>query len=218
MLPLLQRIAALFYPPRCLFCRKLLRSEERFICVACQKDGRVKAGVYGAKAEFIRFGVAPFLYQDAAADAVRDLKFDNQRWIVRPAAVFMRDALAAKEAEFDLVTWVPLYKGDKRRRGYDQSELLAGHLARLMGLPIVRTLEKAHKTAKQSTLAEEQRRANVIGVYRACRPEDFRGKRILLVDDVITTGSTVSEAARVLLTAGAEEVSAVSLAAARKEG
>ena len=119
---------------------------------------------------------------------------------------------------FDLVTWVPVSKKRKRERGYDQAELLAKSMCALWGVSPVRTLEKTQDNPPQSGLkSAEQRRANVLGVYEAINREHFAGKRVLLVDDILTTGSTVQETARVLKTEGAAEVLVMTLAAAGDE-
>ena len=120
---------------------------------------------------------------------------------------------------FDLVTWVPVSKKRKRERGYDQAELLAKEVCRLWGAEPVRTLEKMQDNPAQSGLTSaEERRANVLGVYEAVNREQLTGKRVLLVDDILTTGSTASEAARVLRFAGALDVMVLTLAAAEQKG
>ena len=100
-------------------------------------------------------------------------------------------------------------------RGYDQVELLADAVAEEMGTVSIRTLRKIRNTPPQSRLKDAaRRRANVLGAYISVNPEAIRGKRILLLDDIITSGATASECARVLLTAGAKEVYCAALAAA----
>ena len=117
---------------------------------------------------------------------------------------------------FDVLTWVPISPIRKLQRGYDQVELLAKAVGAELGMEPVRTLRKVRHNRPQSGIeGEAQRKANVLGVYRAVNPESFRGKRVLMLDDIITTGSTAGEAARVLLTAGAKEVHCGAIAAAR---
>jgi predicted amidophosphoribosyltransferase len=86
-------------------------------------------------------------------------------------------------------------------------ELLAQAVSAELGIPAIQTLEKFRDNRANSGLRDPaERRANVLGVYRPVQPGRFRGKRVLLLDDIVTTGATASECARVLLTAGAEEV------------
>ena len=125
----------------------------------------------------------------------------------------MREHLAG---EYELLSWVPLSKKRLRERGYDQARLLAEATAPLLGLPAVPTLEKRRNTAKQSTIgAAEQRRANIAGAYRVPDPERVRGRRILLLDDIVTTGSTFSECAATLREAGAAQVVCAAVARRR---
>ena len=94
-----------------------------------------------------------------------------------------------------------------RKRGYSQSRLLAEECARLLGAETAPLLRKRRYRPPQSRkTGEAARAANVSGAFSAVHPERFAGKRVLLIDDVVTTGATLSECARVLLTAGAEEV------------
>ena len=116
----------------------------------------------------------------------------------------------------DLVTWVPISGIRRLFRGYDQDELLARVIARELGLPCRKTLNKVrHNRAQSGIRGHARRRANVLGVYRPAG--DVAGKRILLVDDILTTGATAGECARVLLTAGAKEIHCVVVAAARNQ-
>ena len=116
----------------------------------------------------------------------------------------------------DLVTWVPLSRNRLRRRGYDQARLLAEEVAGRLALPCEQTLEKIRNNPAQSgTSGAEERQKNVIGVYRAVT--SFAGEHVLLVDDIVTTGATLSEAAKELLNAGAEQVSGLTLARTDRE-
>jgi len=109
--------------------------------------------------------------------------------------------------EYDLVTWVPLSRRRLRERGYDQARLLAKATAKALGLPLTPTLHKQRNTQPQSGTGDAaKRRANIAGAYRMKTGADVTGKRILLMDDIVTTGATLSECARVLGKAGAEQV------------
>ena len=94
-----------------------------------------------------------------------------------------------------------------RERGYDQARLLAKATAKTLGMPLTPTLYKQRNTQPQSGTGDAaKRRANITGAYRMKKDADVTGKRILLIDDIVTTGSTLSECARVLGKAGAEQV------------
>ena len=117
-----------------------------------------------------------------------------------------------------MVTWVPVSQKRRRKRGYDQAELLARSICRCWGTDPVRLLKKVLDNPAQSGLSDKSaRRANVLGVYDAVNQDKLKGRRILLVDDICTTGATLEECARVLRDAGAEEVAAVTVARPRKK-
>ncbi len=126
--------------------------------------------------------------------------------------------LATEDIAFDTLTWVPVSRWRRFRRGYDQVELLAKAVAEELGITAVRTLKKIRNTPPQSRIPEAAfRRANVLGAYRIVNAPAVAGKRVLLLDDIITTGATVSECSKTLLLAGAKEVSAASIAVAAHE-
>lgn len=120
--------------------------------------------------------------------------------------------------DYDILTWVPVSTARKNRRGFDQVELIAQAAGQKLGTPPIATLRKIRHTKPQSRLSTAaQRRANVLGAFQVIDPAAIAGKRILLLDDIITTGSTLSECSRVLLTAGAKQVHCAAVAALNKE-
>ena len=123
--------------------------------------------------------------------------------------------ILSEDMDFDVLTWVPISARRQWQRGYDQGEQLALAVGKELGVSPVKCLKKHRNNRPQAELGDaSQRRANVLGVYRCIRPELVRGKRVLLLDDVITTGATAGECARVLLTAGAKAVLCATVAAA----
>ena len=117
--------------------------------------------------------------------------------------------------DYDLMTYIPISPLRRRKRGYDQTLLLARAAGKLLGMQPVRTLRKRNFVRPQSrTRGPGERQRNIRGKFRVRDPALVRGKRVLLIDDVLTTGATLSEASRVLLAAGAKSVDAAVLAAA----
>ena len=202
----LTAVLDLLYPPKCPFCEKLTdRSGE--ICPDCLRllPFTTHAGA-AQKGEFFDICLSPLYYEGRARDALLRFKFGGRSArstvFARLMAETVRDHLSGA---VDAVTWVPVSRRRKNRRGYDQAELLARELAKILNLPCIPTLRKIRRNAVQSSIPEPaRRRANVSGAYRTVG--DVSGKRLLLTDDVITTGATLSECARMLLMAGAEEV------------
>ncbi len=155
-------------------------------------------------------------YKDTVRSSLLRYKFSGRRSYA-PAYGRILAMKLQKEGwdGFDILTWVPIAPLRRLRRGYDQVELLAEAVGNELGITPIKTLRKIRNTPPQSRIGDvSRRRANVLGAYVPVSPETVRGKRILLLDDVITTGATASECARVLLTAGAKEVFCAAMAAA----
>lgn len=208
----------LLFPPRCVFCGKLLATGERDFCARCQRELPWLEGPAAEQTgEFFSLCAAPLRYQGVVRDSIRRYKFKGRQGYHKAygklVAQCVHDHLAGK---YDLITWVPLSEKRKRERGYDQAFLLASAAALELGDVAVETLRKSRHTDAQSGLeGEAERRANVLGAYTAVDPELLAGKRVLLIDDVVTTGATFSECARVLRTMGAKDVVCAALARAR---
>ena len=125
----------------------------------------------------------------------------------------MRKCLDENRISCDSITWVPLSARRLRQRGYDQARLLAGEIAAEAGLPCEALLEKVRNTPAQSGMGgREARRKNAAGAYRVREDAVIKGKRVVLVDDIVTTGETLRECARMLKAAGAKSVTAVTAA------
>ena len=208
----------LLFPPRCVFCGKLLATGERDFCARCQRELPWLEGPAAEQTgEFFSLCAAPLRYQGVVRDSIRRYKFKGRQGYHKAygklVAQCVHDHLAGK---YDLITWVPLSEKRRRERGYDQAFLLASAAALELGDVAVETLRKSRHTDAQSGLeGEAERRANVLGAYSAADPALVAGKRVLLIDDVVTTGATFSECARVLRTAGAKDVVCAALARAR---
>ncbi len=164
--------------------------------------------------EFLDTCVGPLWYEGDVRESHHRYKFSNKRCYAEPYSLLMWQCAQDRlEGTFDVVCWVPLSRKRLNRRGYDQARLLAVRVAKQLGLHAQPLLDKVRDTPAQSGQTDAAaRRANVLGVYRLKRDKQVAGKRILLVDDVVTTGATMSECARILRTAGAVSVSGLVLA------
>ncbi|MPM11723.1 hypothetical protein SDC9_58073 [bioreactor metagenome] len=209
----------LLFPPRCIFCRKLLQSGEQGYCARCGETlPRTRGKEAEQTGEFFSLCVSPLWYQDKVRDSFHRFKFSGRTGYAKVYGHFMAECVRGHLAgRYDLITWVPLSGRSLKKRGYDQAMLLAMTAALELEDVAVETLVKVRSTNTQSRLTEDSaRKANVLGAYRVTDAELVSGHRILLIDDIVTTGSTISECARMLLTAGAEEVLCATLARARK--
>lgn len=204
---LLHWLTEWLYPAKCVLCGRLLEKDELDLCRKC----RIEAPVCGdsrKKYPFVDSWTAVWYYQDPVRRSILRYKFYGRRHYAAAYARMLGVKLLQKDAvQVDLITWAPISKQRRRKRGYDQGQLLAEQLSRELGIPAMALLKKVYNNPPQSGIVgSAQRRANVLGVYAATEVQMLSGKRILLLDDILTTGATAGECARVLLTAGAEEV------------
>ena len=222
----------LLYPRRCPYCRRVLGTLPR--CVDCEPlleelrrrpmrldmDEHYLGGLDGA--------AAPYCYKGAVRYAILRAKYEGESWTAVELGVEMAKQLFGAEVKmrfaeptpcppeqpilgYDCIVPVP---ATGRRRGYNVPERMAQPLARALGIPLFpHALCRIRAGKHQAGLPLDERLANVAGAFRAQEPETVEGKRVLLVDDVITTGATAAACAQALLSAGAESVFAVAMAA-----
>ena len=215
-----ERILSLLYPPRCAFCHNLM-PDGVSVCAYCRRTLPYTQGAgQSRKLTHISQCVSPLYYEGVVRDSLLRYKFRSLSGYAAVYGEFLTKCIDENGISCDSICWVPLSRGRKWKRGYDQAQLLAQEISRRTGVPCERLLRKIRNNPAQSgTKSAAVRRENVKGVYRACDPEAIRGKSILLVDDIVTTGSTLSECASVLMQAGARQVSAATVACSgeRKE-
>lgn len=215
---LLEVFLDLLFPPKCPFCGKIL--DHPGICPACEKnlpwtegDDSLRQAPGGLRC------AAPLWYEGQVRDGLLRFKFQGAAAAAGPFGALIAQCAADRfSGEFDTVTWVPVSRRRLRKRGYDQAELLAESACRLWDTEPARLLNKTVDNPAQSGIQDASaRRANVLGVYEPAETEIIRGKRILLIDDICTTGATLTECVRVLREAGAESVVCAAVALTREK-
>lgn len=209
-------ILQLLFPEKCVLCRTVLKSKELDLCHSCRTDGpEFRAG--RKKLPFLDSWVAVWYYEKKARRSLLRYKFGRRRSYAQSYGRLLAMRLLEEYPEgFDLLTWVPTGWFKRLTRGFDQCQLLAQAVGKELGMEPQRVIRKIRSNKTQSTIhGEAKRRANVLGAYKVTQPEQVKDKRILLLDDIITTGATAGECARILLTAGASEVHCGAVAAAR---
>ena len=212
-----EAILDLLFPPKCAFCGRILEEPRGMICPECQqKLPWLTGSAAERKVEFADGCFSPLAYRERARDGVHRYKFRRCLSCAEPFGLLMEQCVRdhLKEAA-DGITWAPLSRRRRWRRGFDQAELLARAMGARLGLPVVPTLRKTRNTIPQSSLTDPaRRRANARGAYRPLPGAEVSGRRLLLVDDVVTSGATLGECAFLLRQAGAEKVWCVTLAQA----
>lgn len=210
-----ERCCDLLFPPRCAVCGRV---GVRGLCPKCEG-----ALPYCRTPLHERAGIgaclAPLKYEGQVREALLAYKFHGGRSRCIGFAEILTQAAAEQlGGEFDMVSYVPVSEKRRRERGYDQAYLLAREVCRHWDSEPVALLEKVkHNSAQSSLRSREERAKNVVGAYRAVAPEKIAGARILLIDDILTTGATLGECARVLHEAGAAQVLCATLAAADED-
>lgn len=204
----------LFFPAKCVLCGKVLSGDETDLCHSCRTETQ-EYGHNTAKLPYLARKIILWYYEGTVRSSLLRFKFYNRRSHAQVYGRLLAMKLIKEQVEFDILTWVPISRLRKWRRGYDQDELIANAIGVELGVQPVPTLKKLRNNPPQSGMGDAARRkANVFGIYRCIDPALVAGKRILLLDDIVTTGATASECARVLLTAGAKEVTCAAVAAA----
>ena len=215
---MLGKLFQLVYPPKCVLCECVLDENTTDLCHECRKNApefsHAKRNI-----PFVAHWTSLWYYKGDVRNSIHRFKFYNRRKYAETYARLLAIRLEKDElTDWDLMTWIPISPVRCFFRGYDQSELICKALKAETGKQGCRLLKKTRNTPAQSGIPDAaRRRANVLGAYRVPDQSALTGKRILLLDDVITTGATASECARTLLTAGAASVTLATVAAARQD-
>lgn len=216
------------FPHRCFLCGQVLLPRQ-YLCADCRDKapfvlppvcdlcGRGKETcTCGGRHHAYERCVSPFYHTEQAKRGIAALKNEGYIHTVEGFAGEMAEVVRREYGglPFTLVTSVPLHPKERRRRGFDQAALLGRELANKLGLPYRPVLTKITPTRPQKELSALERSGNLLGVFEVTQPELVENRTVLLVDDVITTGATLDECAKMLKIYGAVEVYAVTAAAA----
>lgn len=207
----------LFFPPRCTFCHSIVENGEIRVCEHCKKRLPVTSNYGKQSKDFVKTCVSPFYYQDDVRASLLRFKFGNTPSYAEVYADYVAACIQdAFDGQWDVLSWVPVSRKRLRQRGYDQAELLCRAIAINLGVEATPLLIKQrHTKAQSATGSAEKRRANIAGAYAVLPGVDVTDSRILLIDDIITTGATLTECARTLGIAGADCVYCATVARQR---
>jgi ComF family protein len=234
---LLQAAVSLLYPATCAICRKQVRPGE-YLCDRCEAkivriappfcetcsepfDGSINIAFTCANCAHrtIHFDAAVAAYRGRGIvrDVIHQFKYNRQVHLRHLVGKWLRAALddeRLRSQQFDIIVPVPLHPARQRERGFNQASLLAELLSAQISIRCRPLLKRIRYTTTQTALDRSERMENLHNAFRLRKNADVRGLRVLLIDDVLTTGSTLSECARVLKRAGATSVHAATAARA----
>lgn len=208
----------LLFPEKCILCGCILEKDAQDLCKTCRIEAP-ECGLSKEKLPNLHSWTALWHYRDLVRRSILRYKFYGKRSYAAAYARLLGMKLMKEDRlNVDLITWIPISAKRLKKRGFDQCRLLAEALSAEVELPVAPLLKKTVDNQPQSRITGyAHRRANVMGAYSAINIRQIAGRRILLLDDILTTGATAGECARVLLTAGAEEVHLAVIAAANQK-
>lgn len=222
---IIRLILSFVFPPRCALCGEINYSKENKICENCLKNlpltyskpafpmgekqkGRKKIYFYSV--------ISPFYYIDCVRKGILGLKFYGRMETSAFLGAYMADCVKynAFYKDIDLIVSVPASRQRKNKRGYNQCLLLAKEIAKILNIELHKDLLIRKKNASPQSLAKNkyERKKNVLNAFTVSNSPVVKGKNILLVDDVVTTGATLNECAKVLKQCGANKVLCVTAA------
>ena len=228
-------LSKIFFPPdlKCVVCgRELFDDTRYFICDDClqtlernthycercgrsmNNDARFCDDCKNNERDFT-MARAPFIYKDEARKIVHKLKYGNGKYIAQPIAEFLADLYYEQNLSADIITFVPMHKKPKRERGYNQAEEIAKELSYILNIPCIPTLNKVKNIPHLAKMNKSERAQAVLGVYELLDSKKIKGKKILLIDDVFTTGATSNACCARLKKAKVGDIAVLTFATAK---
>lgn len=224
MANIFKNIISLLYPPKCIFCGKLLNVKSEIdVCSSCFTEIPFLDGEAVILPQTCNEGgcdriICMCRYNGIVKASLLRYKFFNKSGYYRTFSKLLADRIKKMTdyREFDIIISVPLHKRKENIRGYNQSFLISRAIGKQLGIRDgSELLLRVKNTCSQSLLPKKQRSVNIRGAFCVKRGIELRGKKVLLIDDIMTTGYTLDECSRVLKEAGAKTVTAAIIASGR---
>ena len=195
---ILYTIYCQIFPERCPYCGDIIKSGA-IACKKClQKINVLQHPIFRGAGGYRC--VSSFIYDGSVKRMILLVKYyDRIQYLPQVAKIMKKDILAAYDGiTFDLITFVPMHEKDQKKRGFNQAKLLAKELSKLLGIPCAGTTQKIKRTKKQHRLNYQKRKTNLSGAFKVIDKDAVKGKNILIVDDIVTTGITLGTCCKTL--------------------
>ena len=207
----------LIYPPVCGICNKICK---KHLCKECKIDLKKYEineieNVKGDKSKYYDYQVKTFKYKGKVRSKIIDYKFNEKSYMYSTfqKMITKNEKIYSFLKKYDIILYVPMFKRQEHKRGYNQTYLIAKEIGKTLGIPIEKSnLIKIKDTKKQSTLTKEERKTNVKDAFVIKKPERIVNKKVILFDDIFTTGNTANECSKVIKMAGAREIAILTIA------
>lgn len=213
---LCEKIENIIFPTCCLICGKLTKE---IICKECEKDIYSKTIYKVEKKEseniYFKNHIYIFEYKDKIRDLILGYKFNGKSYLYKlfSKIIIKSEKICGILKKYDIIIPVPIHKKRKKQRGYNQSELIAKEIAKNINIEYRNDIiEKTKNNLPQSSLTKEQRKQNVKNVYKIKNKEKIENKKIIIIDDIYTTGNTVKAISKILKENGAKEITILTIA------
>lgn len=217
---MLQTLNSLLFPTKhiCLFCKEKNGSIKGYICKECYENLEVLNREVQIDSIYINRIYYSLSYNRFIREMMKNYKYNGKNYLYKPFGEIMLRTIENKKIaeDIDIIIYIPTHKRKEALRGYNQAELLAVYISKNLEKPLLRqNLIKTKCTKEQSHSNKIDRIINLKGSFQIKDPSEIEGKRILLVDDIITTGVTMDECSRVLINNGAKEVIGIALTSSK---
>lgn len=206
-----RKLLSIVFPEKCPYCGDAVIPCDA-ACADCLENLPLETHLNFAGGKYSVISALP--YDGKYKDAILKVKFGKKTQYAYQLAKLMAERFLKEfsDVDFDVIAFVPLHPVTFKERGFNQSELLAQSLSEFTGIPCKALLKKTRKTKPQHEVYGNERAENVKGVFRATDKAFINGKKILIVDDIITTGFTLAECADTLEKCGAGKISGITFA------
>lgn len=218
---LVKNIKDFLFPQKhiCLFCKDGTTMGNSYICMNCNKLIEFANREFSLNSPYLEKVYYCVLYNRFIRKKIHAFKFEGKNYLYKPFGEILLSTIKKKElyGKIEAIVYVPIHRRKKAFRGYNQSELLGEYIAKALNIPLLKNhLIKSKWTVEQNKLGKIERIDNLKNSFKTVNTKDFEGKEILLIDDIITTGTTLEECSKSLKEGGAKKIYGLAITSSMK--